>query len=77
MVLPVATSRLIARSFRGTLVLASLTGGLCAVVGLWLARAWNLAPGGSIVLCACACFMLSAVVAVVRGRMPRTSLIGR
>jgi zinc transport system permease protein len=61
MVLPVASSRLAARSFRGTVALAVAIGVASAVGGLAAARAWELEPGGSIVLCAA---VLYAVVAV-------------
>ena len=52
MVLPVASSRLIAHSFRMTVLVAVGIGVLAAVVGLGAARAWDLEAGGSIVLCA-------------------------
>lgn len=67
MVLPVASARVLAHSFRGTAVLAALIGMCSVVAGLVGARAWGLAPGGSIVLVAAACF---AVVAVVGLRLP-------
>lgn len=66
MVLPVASSRLLARSFRGTLVIAVLVGVVCAAVGLAAARAWGLAPGGTIVLAATACFGIVAVLTTAR-----------
>jgi zinc transport system permease protein len=61
MVLPVASSRLVARSFRATVRLAVAIGVVAAVGGLAAARAWELEAGGSIVLCAA---VLYAVVAV-------------
>jgi zinc transport system permease protein len=66
MVLPVATSRLLARSFRATLLGAVAVGVLSAVLGLAAARQWALAAGGSIVLVAAVLFALAAVVAGVR-----------
>jgi zinc transport system permease protein len=65
MVLPVASSRLLARSFRSTLTISVLVGIASVVVGLVAAREWSLAPGGTIVLAATAIF---AVTAVARGR---------
>jgi len=65
MVLPVATSRNLARSFRGTLVGAAGIGAFAVVAGLAAARQWALAPGGSIVLVAAGTF---AVVGVLGGR---------
>jgi zinc transport system permease protein len=62
MVLPVATSRLLARSFRGTLVGAMGVGVLSAVLGLAAARQWALAAGGAIVLVSA---LLFAVVSLV------------
>lgn len=66
MVLPVATSRLLARSFRGTLLLAVLIGVASAVLGLFAARQWALAAGGTIVLVAAALFALASIVAGAR-----------
>jgi zinc transport system permease protein len=76
MVLPVATAQLLARSFRGTLLLASAIGVASAVAGLAAARAWALAPGGSIVLVAALAF---ALVLGTGGRLRpgRTTQLGR
>jgi zinc transport system permease protein len=74
MVLPVATSRLVARSFRMTLLLGAAIGAFAGVAGLWAAWAWDLAPGGAIVLAACACFAVSAGWALLRGRHPGNAL---
>jgi zinc transport system permease protein len=68
MVLPVAASRLVARSFRGTLLGAVLVGIASVVGGLAAARQWDLAPGGSIVLTTVAIFAVTAVIGSVRGR---------
>ncbi len=64
MVLPVASSRLIARSFRTTIVGAAGIGALSTVIGLAAARMWGLAPGGAIVLVATGIF---AIVAGITG----------
>jgi len=61
MVLPVATSRLLAGSFRATLLGAVAIGVASVVVGLVAARAWSLAPGGTIVLTAVAAFAVASV----------------
>jgi zinc transport system permease protein len=66
MVLPVASSRLLARSFRGTLIGAVVVGVVSAVVGLVVARQWALAAGGTIVLVAAGIFVLASVAAGVR-----------
>ena len=66
MVLPVATSRLLARSFRTTLVGAVGVGVVSAVLGLFAARQWALAAGGAIVLVAAALFALASIVAGAR-----------
>ncbi len=66
MVLPVATSRLLARSFRTTLIGAVAVGVVSAVVGLFAARQWALAAGGAIVLVAAALFALASIVAGAR-----------
>jgi zinc transport system permease protein len=71
MVLPVATSRLVARSFRATLLGAVVVGMVSVVVGLTAARAWALAPGGSIVLAVTALFTVTAAIGTItrRGRL--------
>jgi zinc transport system permease protein len=66
MVLPVATSRLLARSFRATLVGAVAVGVISAVLGLFAARQWALAAGGAIVLVAAALFALASIIAGAR-----------
>jgi zinc transport system permease protein len=69
MVLPVATSRLIARSFRTTIFGAVIVGTGSVVVGLAAARFWSLAPGGAIVLTTVAAYAVVATTAGVRGRV--------
>lgn len=61
MVLPVGAAQRLAHSFRGTLLAASAIGIFSAVVGLAAARQWDLAPGGTIVLVAAACFAVAAL----------------
>jgi zinc transport system permease protein len=70
MVLPVASSRLLARSFRGTVIIAVVIGAASVVLGLVAARQWALAPGGAIVLTAVAIF---TVVALLGGRRRHAS----
>ena len=65
MVLPVASSRLLARSVRATVALAVAIGLGSVVLGLAAARQWDLAPGGSIVLTAALIF---GVVSLLAGR---------
>jgi zinc transport system permease protein len=65
MVLPVAGAQLIAASFRRTMVWASVIGVVSVVAGLAAARAWGLAPGGSIVL---TCALIYALLALTRRR---------
>ena len=71
MVMPVATSRLTATSFRATVAGAVIVGVVSVVAGLAAARQWGLAPGGSIVLVAALLFAIAAVV--TRGRSPSGS----
>jgi zinc transport system permease protein len=68
MVLPVATSRVLARSFRSAVTGAVAVGVASVVVGLWAAREWSVAPGGSIVLTATAAFAVAGVVGVLVSR---------
>jgi zinc transport system permease protein len=63
MVLPVASGQLLGRSFRGTMRWSVAIGVASVVLGLALSRIWGLAPGGTIVLIAAACF---AVVAIAK-----------
>ncbi len=74
MVLPVATGRLIARSFRGTIIISVVVGVVSVVVGLAAARQWALAPGGAIVLTTAAIFLLAIVFG---GERSRARLINR
>lgn len=60
MVLPVASGRLVARSFRATVVVAVGVGILSVILGLAASRIWALAPGGAIVLVAGAVFAITA-----------------
>jgi zinc transport system permease protein len=68
MVLPVASAQLLARSFQGTMRWAVAIGVGAVVGGLALARIWNLAPSGTIVLLTAAVFV---VVAVSTRRVPK------
>jgi zinc transport system permease protein len=66
MVLPVASSRLLARSFRGTMLGAVAIGLTSVTLGLAASRQWALASGGTIVLVAVASFVVASVVQAVR-----------
>jgi len=69
MVLPVASAQLLARSFRGTLRAAVAIGAVSAGVGLLLGRAFDVAPGGAIVLVAAGVF---TVTAIAKRSIPRS-----
>ena len=62
MVLPVASGRIVGRSFRATMVISAGIGAVSVVAGLAAARQWALAPGGSIVLVAAAFFVIINLV---------------
>ncbi|MFZ4516218.1 MAG: metal ABC transporter permease [Acidimicrobiia bacterium] len=66
MVLPVATSRRYARSFRRTLITGAAIGGGAALGGLTLARLFGLAAGGTIVLLVTALFLFTSIVSALR-----------
>jgi zinc transport system permease protein len=69
MVLPVASARLVARSFRTTLLGGTAVGVASVVLGLAASRQWALASGGTIVLVAVAIFgVVSTVQALRSGR---------
>ena len=63
MVLPVASSQLISRSFRATVLRAVGFGVIAVVIGLTLARLWALAAAATIVLVAAAEFAVTSVLA--------------
>lgn len=68
MVLPVGASQALARSFRSMLAGASALGMVCVVAGLTASRAWNLAPGGAIVLTAALAFTVASLLGSRRDR---------
>ena len=71
MVLPVASAQSLARSFAGTMRWAVAVGVASVIAGLAVARIWDLAPGGTIVLIAAGTFMIVSLVARgVGGRVP-------
>lgn len=70
MVLPVGSARMVARSQRATLLGASVVGMVSVVIGLGAARAWGLAPGGTIVLVAAAIFAVTSIATGFRPRVP-------
>ncbi len=70
MVLPVATSRVVARSFRTTTLGAAAVGVIAVVLGLAVARQWALAAGGAIVLVTVALFALASIAAPLRRGRP-------
>lgn len=71
MVLPVASARLIARSRTRTLLIGAGVGVVSVVLGLGAARAWGLAPGGTIVLVSTIVF---AITSVARGSRTMSSI---
>ncbi len=66
MVLPVAASRVVARSFRTTTLGAAAVGVVAVVLGLAAARLWALAAGGAIVLVTVALFAAASIAAALR-----------
>jgi zinc transport system permease protein len=70
MVLPVATAQVVARSFRGTVVIAVSIGVIATVLGLAVARWWALPAGGTIVLVAAVAFAVATLAIDRRRRRP-------
>jgi zinc transport system permease protein len=66
MVLPVGAARVLARSFRGTLVWSVAIGVCSVIVGLVAARVWGLAAGASIVLVSALAFATVSAVSGIR-----------
>ncbi len=62
MVLPVAGASLVARSYRGTMLIASGIGAISSVVGLVVAYYANLAPGAAVVLTVVICYGVALTV---------------
>lgn len=78
MVLPVATSRVTARSFRATTLGAVAVGVAAVILGLAAARQWALAAGGAIVLATLVLFAAASIAAPLRrarAREEATSLL--
>ncbi|HET9022345.1 MAG TPA: metal ABC transporter permease [Ornithinibacter sp.] len=73
MILPNATSQLLARSFRSALWLAVVIGVLCAVGGVLLSYVAETPSGGTIVLLAVAAFLTASVTAGVVSRVRRAA----
>ena len=71
MALPVGAAQVLARSFRSSLLLGAGIGVGCVVVGLTIARAADLAPGGTIVLLGAATFGVASLATARRGRPAR------
>ena len=67
MVLPVGGAQLLARSQRGVLAWSVAIGTTSVVAGLAMARAWGLAPGGTIVLVAVGVFAVLAIIDALTG----------
>ncbi len=65
LIIPVATSLLIARGFRQSMLLAVIFSQVAMIGGLAVAGIWNMAPGGTVVLLAIA--MLVVVMFLRRG----------
>ncbi|MDQ1535815.1 MAG: zinc transport system permease protein [Actinomycetota bacterium] len=69
MIVPNATSQLVARSFRSAMRMAVVIGVVCSVGGVTTSFYADTAPGGTIVLLAIALFMVAASYSTVRGRI--------
>lgn len=60
LIIPVSTAKLIARSFRGLMVLTIFFANLCVISGLALSVMLNLPTGATIILCGIVIFALTA-----------------
>lgn len=60
-IIPAAIARNLSRSLRFYLVLSSLLGGVISVGGMWVAGAFRLLPGPSIILLGVGLFLLSLI----------------
>lgn len=66
MILPVATSLLIADSFKLGLIYSNIFGIISIAIGLTLSFYWDLAPGGTIVLTALAILLLVIIIEKIK-----------
>lgn len=66
MILPVATSLLIADSFKLGLIYSNIFGIISITIGLTLSFYWDLAPGGTIVLTALAILLLVIIIEKIK-----------
>ena len=73
MVIPIATAQLVTRSFRTTVLLATLLGTAASVVGVGASFYADTPSGGTIVLIGIATFMMVAIGASLRDRVRRSS----
>lgn len=76
MVLPVASAQLLARSFRATMAWAAGIGVGSVLTGLVAARAWGLAPSGTIVLVAALAFGVVVAATTWRRRSGGARIAG-
>lgn len=71
MIVPVATAQLVARSFAGTVVVATVVGTVCSVAGVTVSFYADTPSGGTIVLLAIAVFAVVSAAAALRRRSHR------
>lgn len=71
MVLPVGIARNVVRSFKATLVTASVVGAACAVAGIASSYALDSAPSGTIVIVAVAAFLITDAYRLARRNVAR------
>ena len=71
MVIPIATAQLLTRSFRSTVVVATLLGTAASVMGVGVSFYADSPSGGTIVLLAIAGFVVVAAAVAVRDRLRR------
>ncbi|MBI2912023.1 MAG: metal ABC transporter permease [Chloroflexi bacterium] len=76
LVIPVAASLLLGRSFRATLAWAMVFGGGSALIGLMASYLLDLAPGGAIILTAILLFLIVGATRGVLARVATTSAAG-
>ncbi len=74
MVVPVATAQLVARSFRGTLLVATLVAAVASVAGVAVSYEADTPSGGTIVLIAIGVFVVVAAIRGVRRVLPSRSM---
>ncbi|MFZ1382612.1 MAG: iron chelate uptake ABC transporter family permease subunit [Scrofimicrobium sp.] len=71
MIVPVATSGLFSKSFKGTMAMGTILGGILCVAGLWVTFYVNVSPGAMIVVLAVTVYAMAFFLRTMTDRSKR------